>query len=137
MTVQAFLEEYRAASVELEVLRGYLRADRSGAPAGLRTARTDARRGTNEPEAAAVQHEAYCEQELARRTERMDRRRPLLEEMLGTLGAREALVMRGYVNGDTTETIALQMRISPATVSRSKRRALEQLAARWGEVAVG
>ena len=137
MTVQAFLEECRTASVELEVLRGYLRADRCGAPAGVRTSRTDALRGTNDPEAAAAQHEAYCEQELAMRAERMDRRRPLLEEMLGTLGAREALVMRGYVNGDTTETIALQMRLSPATVSRSKRRAMEELSARWGEVAVG
>ena len=132
MTVQAFLEEYRQASVEIEALQGYLRASgHTGAPGGVRTDHWDGLRGTNDPASAAAQHEAYCLQELTQRSARQEARTPVLEALLASLGAREALVLRSYLRGDTLEAIGRQMKLSPATVSRSCHKAVKQLSERY------
>lgn len=116
MTKKELLTAYRAATIELEELRRQLkRVGSDGRPAGVRTMQTDRiARGTNDPDAAAMQLADGLEALLAQREAELTTLSAQVDALLA--GIRDfrtyLIIYHYYVLGHTDEQVARSLSIS-------------------------
>lgn len=116
MTKKELLTAYRAATIELEELRRQLkRVGSDGHPAGVRTMQTDRiARGTNDPDAAAMQLADGLEALLAQREAELTTLSAQVDTLLA--GIRDfrtyLIIYHYYVLGHTDEQVARTLSIS-------------------------
>ena len=116
MTKKELLTAYRAATIELEELRRQLkRVGSDGHPAGVRTKQTDRiARGTNDPDAAAMQLADGLEALLAQREAELTTLSAQVDTLLA--GIRDfrtyLIIYHYYVLGHTDEQVARTLSIS-------------------------
>ena len=133
MTEAALLREYREKVIALRALQEQLsRCGGTGAPAGLRAARTDgSHRGTNDPSAAAAQLADGLTAMARRQQEELNELWPRVLDITSRIDDVRLymIVHHYYVLGQTIEDIAGYLYVSPRTVARMKKGYLEGLAA--------
>lgn len=116
MTKKELLTAYRAATIELEELRRQLkRVGSDGRPAGVRAMQTDRiARGTNDPDAAAMQLADGLEALLAQREAELAELNTQVDALLA--GIRDfrtyLIIYHYYVLGHTDEQVARTLSIS-------------------------
>ena len=116
MTKKELLTAYRAATIELEELRRQLkRVGSDGRPASVRTMQTDRiARGTNDPDAAAMQLADGLEALLAQREAELTTLSAQVDALLA--GIRDfrtyLIIYHYYVLGHTDEQVARSLSIS-------------------------
>ena len=129
MTKRELLTAYRAAAIELEELRRQLkRIGTDGRPCGIKTMRTDrVGRGTNDPEAAAMQLAIGLETLLAQKERDLAALHDQVDNLLaGIRDFRTYLVIHHYYRlGRTDEQVARTMSVSRARVNQIRLEYLE------------
>lgn len=129
MTKKELLTAYRAATIELEELRRQLkRVGSDGRPTGVRTMQTDRiARGTNDPDAAAMQLADGLEALLAQREAELTTLSAQVDALLaGIRDFRTYLVIHHYYRlGRTDEQVARAMSISRCRVNQLRKQYLE------------
>ena len=122
MTKKELLTAYRAATIELEELRRQLkRVGSDGRPAGVRTMQTDRiARGTNDPDAAAMQLADGLEALLAQREAELTTLSAQVDALLA--GIRDfrtyLIIYHYYVLGHTDEQVAHTVSMSKSRVNQ-------------------
>ena len=122
MTKKELLTAYRAATIELEELRRQLkRVGSDGRPAGVRTMQTDRiTRGTNDPDAAAMQLADGLEALLAQREAELTTLSAQVDALLA--GIRDfrtyLIIYHYYVLGHTDEQVAHTVSMSKSRVNQ-------------------
>ena len=122
MTKKELLTAYRAATIELEELRRQLkRVGSDGRPAGVRTMQTDRiARGTNDPDAAAMQLADGLEALLAQREAELATLSAQVDALLA--GIRDfrtyLIIYHYYVLGHTDEQVAHTVSMSKSRVNQ-------------------
>lgn len=129
MTKKELLAAYRAATIEMDELRRQLkRVGTDGRPAGARTMRTDRiARGTNDPEAAAMQLADGLEALLAQKEAELVELSSQVDALLaGIRDFRVYMVIHHYYRlGRTDEQVARAMSISRGRVNQLRLEYLE------------
>lgn len=128
MTKKELLTAYREATIELEELRRQLqRVGSDGRPSGVRSLQADTIRGTNDPQAAALQLAEGLETMLARREEELQALGSQVDRLLaGIRDFRTYLVIHHYYRlGRTDEQVARAMSISRGRVNQLRLEFLE------------
>lgn len=124
MTNIQMLQAYRDAVLDMQELAFQLeRISRSGAPSGARSMTLDAPRGTNAPEAAALQAADGIEEMLTRKRGEL----AALATYVGPLVAQIApyktymVIQQYYLHGLTDSDIARNMCMSRSRVNQLRR----------------
>lgn len=122
MTKKELLAAYRAATIELDELRRQLkRVGTDGRPAGARAMQTDRiARGTNDPEAAAMQLADGLEALLAQKEAELSELCSQVDALLA--GIRDfrtyLIIYHYYVLGHTDEQVAHTVSMSKSRVNQ-------------------
>lgn len=128
MTKKELLTRYRTAVIELDELRRQLRrVGTDGRPGGVRTVRLDGVRGTNDPEAAAMQLAEGLEDLLQEKEAELAQLSGEVDALLrGIRDFRTYMVVQHYyVLAKTDEQVARAMSVSRCRANQLRREFIE------------